>query len=29
MDELNSAGSGQGLVTGFCQHGNEPSSSIK
>jgi hypothetical protein len=28
-DELDSAGSGQGPVTGFCEHGNEPSSYIK
>jgi hypothetical protein len=27
--ELNSAGSGQGPVTGFCENGNEPSGSIK
>jgi hypothetical protein len=26
---LDSCGSGQELVAGFCEHGNEPSSSIK
>jgi hypothetical protein len=26
---LNSAGSGQNPVVGSCEHGNEPSSSIK
>jgi hypothetical protein len=26
---LNSSGSGQGLVVGPCEHGNEPSGSIK
>jgi hypothetical protein len=27
--ELDSAGSGQGQVAGFCEHGNGPSDSIK
>jgi len=27
-DELDSAGSGQGPVAGFCKYGNEPSGSI-
>jgi hypothetical protein len=27
--ELDSAGSGYGPVEGFCEHGNEPSGSIK
>jgi hypothetical protein len=27
--ELNSAGSGYGPMAGFCEHGDEPSSSIK
>jgi hypothetical protein len=27
--ELDSAGSGQGLVAGFCVHGDEPSGSIR
>jgi len=26
---LDSSGSGQGLVVGSCEHGNEPSGSIK
>jgi hypothetical protein len=26
---LNSSGSGEGPVTGSCEHGNEPSGSIK
>jgi hypothetical protein len=26
---MNSAGSGYGPVAGFCEHGNEPSGSIK
>jgi len=26
---LDSSGSGEGPVTGFCQHGNEPSVSLK
>jgi hypothetical protein len=26
---LDSSGSGQGLVAGSCEHGNEPSGSIK
>jgi hypothetical protein len=29
MGELDSAGSGQGPVAGFCKHGNERSCSIK
>jgi hypothetical protein len=29
MGELDSAGSGQGPVAGFCGHGNEHSESIK
>jgi hypothetical protein len=29
MGKLNAAGSGQGPLVGFCQHGNEPSGSIK
>jgi hypothetical protein len=29
LGELDSAGSGDGPVTGFCEHGNEPSGSIK
>jgi hypothetical protein len=29
MGELASAGSGLGPVAGFCEHGNEPSGSIK
>jgi hypothetical protein len=28
-DELDSAGSGQGPEAGFCEHGDEPSGSIK
>jgi hypothetical protein len=27
--ELDSGGSGEGPVAGFCKHGNEPSDSIK
>jgi hypothetical protein len=26
---LDSSGSGQGLMVGFCEHGNDPSDSIK
>jgi hypothetical protein len=26
---MDSAGSGEGQVAGFCEHGNEPSGSIK
>jgi hypothetical protein len=29
MGRLDSAGSGQGPVAGFCEHGDEPSGSIK
>jgi hypothetical protein len=27
--ELDSSGSGQGLMAGLCEHGNEPSGSIR
>jgi hypothetical protein len=29
MGELDSAGSVQGPVAGFCEHGDEPSGSVK
>jgi hypothetical protein len=29
MGELDSASSGYGPVAGFCEHGNEPSCSIR
>jgi hypothetical protein len=29
MERMDSGGSGQGPVAGFCEHGNEPSGSIK
>jgi hypothetical protein len=28
-DEIDLAGSGEGPLVGFCEHGNEPSGSIK